>query len=177
MTLRQVAERKVAEATDWYQVYGAENGYEKMIDLFEELGIGDVYETLFEQNVDNDRFFVNVVAETTYGDADNITMKYDVKMFSRSGLDKTDRGRFGLITVEVDAKLKIEFPPHPGWMPDTLVKFLRRIWWRSLLRRQWRRAEEEAEENLRAFVNMMRKFYSLEPAVGKTRRVYYQPLF
>jgi hypothetical protein len=177
MALRSVAERTVAEADDWYQVYGAENGYEKMMDLFHELGIGDVHEKVFEQNVDNDRFYVEVVAEDEYAGSSNITKKFEVKMFSRDPLEKTDRGRFGIITVEIDVSLKLEFPDHPEWMPNVLVKFLRRIWWRTLLRRQWRRAEEEAEEKVRGFVNLMRKFYSLEPAVGKTRRVYYQPLF
>jgi len=175
MSLPSKEVRTVAEAEDWYQVYKVNRGYMRMQKILQwETDMDDVKEHYYEQNLDNNRFRSDTTATKKLDS--NTTLKFEIKLFPRSDYEETDQGLFGLMNMNISAKLITKFPIS-SFLPDSLNKVLRKIWWSLVYREQWERWEEYAEERLRKFITDFRRFYNLEPPVARTKRVDYEPLF
>lgn len=178
--MKESVERAVAGLEDWYQVYDAEAGYEDMLDLLKwNIEMDRVNETYYEQNMDNNMFRAEV---TSTKELDSrTTLKFDIRMHTRTsgnfgGLKDTERGNFGLASLEIDAILELSFP-GTKYLPDFLEGIFRKIWWNLAYKEQWERWEEFAFERLRRFATEMRAHYDLEPRPGQARRRRYEPIF
>lgn len=175
MSLPSKESRTVAKAEDWYQVYKINKGYERMQKILQwEVDMDDVNEHYYEQNMTNNRFRTKTTATKKLDS--NTELLFLIKIFPRSEYKDTDQGLFGLMQMDIKAKLVTSFPTS-SFLPDFLNKTLRKIWWSLIYREQWDRWEEYAEERLRKFITEFRKFYNLEPPVSRTKRVDYEPLF
>lgn len=171
--------REVVEAEDWYQAHRIVEMYRKMKKTLEQdMNFDDVQETFFEQNIDNGKFTTNIVATRElggHGIADtgaSTRMVFDIEYFSRTPVNATDKGYFGVMELNVAVKLEVDMPGKDRWL-DSL---LRRVWFNNVYRRQFRYWVEYSEEELIRYLNVVRSFFDLEPAVGKSRRLHFEPL-
>ncbi|MDY6771120.1 MAG: hypothetical protein SV186_04150 [Candidatus Nanohaloarchaea archaeon] len=171
--------REVAEAEDWYQAHGVVELYRKMKKMLEQdMNFDDVQETFFAQNMDNGKLTTNIWATRelgSHGIADSgasTHMIFEVVYFSRTPINTTDNGYFGTMELDVTTKLKVEMPGQDRWVDS----MLRRAWFNAIYRRQFRYWVEYAEEETIRYINMVREFLDMEPTVGKSRRLHFEPL-
>lgn len=168
-------EREVAEAMDWYQVHRAVEGYKKMRKLLKhDLDMDDVYEVYYEQNVDSGYFRAEIISTRKLGrhGGANVTLAFDIAMYTRSSPTQTEDGWFGVIELNPIAKLVVDLPGK-----DRIDhQLLRRVWYSLIFRNQFLYWVEQAEEELMRYINEMRNFYGLEPTIGKTERLHFEPL-
>lgn len=174
-----IPKRTVATAEDWYQVYDAEAGYEDMLDLLEwNVEMDSVNEIFYEQNVDTNMFRAKIISTKELDDRTDFVL--DIKMHTRSpgfgALEETEKGKFGMVTLTVNAQLDLS-PPSSHSLPGFLEKFFQKIWWNLVYQKEWERWEEYAVEWLRRYMNEMRNYYDLELRPGKAQRVHYEPIF
>ncbi len=173
------ASREVAEAEDWYQAHRIVEMYRKMKKMLEQdMNFDDVQEVFFEQNVDNGKFRTEIVATRHLGGhgirgtGANTDMIFEIEYFSRTPVNATDKGYFGVMELNVTAKLEVTMPGKRNW----LSSLLRRVWFNNVYRRQFRYWVEYSEEEILRYLNNVRSFFDLEPAVGKSRRLHFEPL-
>lgn len=171
--------REVAEAEDWYQAHGVVELYRKMKKMLEQdLNFDDVQETFFSQNMDNGKLRTNIWAMRelgAHGVADtgaDTQMIMEIEYFSRTPLNTTDDGYFGTMELNVTTELKVSMPGEDRWMDS----MLRRIWFNAIYRKQFRYWVEYAEEETVRYINTVREFLGMEPTVGKSRRLHFEPL-
>lgn len=161
---------------DWYQVHHVVEGYKKMRKLLKhDMDMDEVYEVYFEQNVDTGYFRAEIISTKElgrHGGAD-VTLAFDIAMYTRSAPTMTDDGWFGVLEMNPIAKLLVEMP---GDEDKYTHQFFRRIWYSLIFREQFLYWVEVAEEELIRYINEVRNFYGLEPTVGKTERLRYEPL-
>lgn len=174
-------EREVAEAYDWYQVHHIVEGYKKMLKLLrDDMHMDDTYEVYFEQNVGSGHFRSEIISIRDLGSersmkevGANVRLAFDIAMYTRHPPTETENGMFGILEMNPVAKLVVDLP---GEKDKTTHKFLRRVWYNLLFRDQFQYWAEYAEEQLNKYINEVRNFYGLEPTVGKTQRLTYEPL-
>ncbi|MDY6778600.1 MAG: hypothetical protein SVU32_08085 [Candidatus Nanohaloarchaea archaeon] len=171
--------REIAEAEDWYQTHRVVEMYRKMKKMMEQdMNFDDVQETFFMQNMDNGKFKTNIHATRelgSHGVADtgaNTEMVFDIEYFSRTPISDSDQGYFGTMELNVTAELQVTMPGRDSW----LHSMLRRLWFNAIYRKQFRYWVEYVEEELIRYINIVRKFFGLEPTVGKSRRLHFEPL-
>jgi hypothetical protein len=169
-------ERSIAEAMDWYQVHHVVEGYKKQRKILRQSAteMDDVYEVYYEQNVDSGYFRAEMVATKDLGrhGAADVTLAFDIAMYTRSPPTLTEDGWFGVLELNPIAKLVVDMPGD-----DKLThRAFRRIWYSLIFRRQFRQWVEEAEERLNTYINEVRNFYGLEPTLQKTERLHFEPL-
>lgn len=171
--------RHVAEAEDWYQTHRVVELYRKMKKMMEQdLNFDDVQETFFEQNVDNGKFRTEIYATRelgSHGIADSgasTRMIFDISYFSQAPIRQTDNGYFGTMEMDVEVILEVDMPGEDRYLDS----MLRRIWFNNIYRNQFRYWIEYSEEELIRYINEVRSFFGLEPTVGKSRRLHFEPL-
>jgi hypothetical protein len=171
--------REVAEAEDWYQAHGVVELYRKMKKMLEQdLNYDDVQETFFSQNMDNGKLHSEIWAMRELGSHGVADTGADTKMilkidyFSRTPLNTTDDGYFGTMELNVTTELELTMPGQDRWMDS----MLRRVWFNAIYRKQFRYWVEYAEEETLRYINEVRNFLGLEPTVGKSRRLHFEPL-
>jgi hypothetical protein len=174
-----MAEREIAEAEDRYQAHRVVELYRKMKKILEQdMNFDDVQETFFSQNMDNGKLDVELWAERelgAHGIADSgasTKLIFEIHYWAATPLRATDNGYFGLVELDVLTKLQVEMPGKDRFV-DSL---LRRVWFNSIYRRQFRYWIEYGEEETLRFINVVRNFLGFEPTVGKSRRLHFEPL-
>lgn len=171
--------RKVASARDWYQASRVVEMYRKMKKLLEQdMNFDEVQETFFEQNVDNGKFTTEIYATRDLGShgiedtGASTKMVFKIKYWAQTPLNSTDEGYFGTVELNADAHLKVKMPGKDRYFDSVL----RRIWFNSIYRKQFRYWVEYADEELIRYINNVRAFFGFEPTVGKSRRLHFEPL-
>lgn len=168
-------ERSIAEAMDWYQVHRIAEGYKKHRKILKhQLEMDEVYEVYYEQNVDTGYFRAEIVATRDLGrhGGAGVTLAFDIAMYTRSSPTQTDDGWFGVVELNPIAKLIVDMPGED----KASHRFFRRIWFSLIFRDQFNYWVEQAEEELLRYINEVRNFYGLEPSIGKTERLHFEPL-
>ena len=164
----------VAKAEDWLTIPRANEAYEKMMDIFgDELGIKDVNEYYFEENMDTKKFRAKIKAKNQLDTRTKLI--FDIVIFTDGPLKETDQGLYGKVVLKVNAILEIEFPYEEN-LPKVLKKTFGFIWWAFSYKRQFEYWKEVSEDKLKSFITEIRKYFNLEPPVGKIKRLHYKPI-
>ncbi len=174
-------EREVAEAMDWYQAHHIVEAYKKMKKLLnDDMNMDDTYEVYFEQNVGSGNFRSEIVSVRDLGRrsrtreiGSNVKLAFDIAMWTRTTPTTTDEGLFGVLEVNPIAKLVVEMPGDEHKFSHRLM---RRVWYELLFHEQFEYWAEYAEAELNRYINEVRNFFGLEPTLGKSERLSYQPL-
>lgn len=171
--------REVAEAEDWYQTNRIVEYYRKLKKMMEQdLNFDDVQEKFYSQNMTNNRFKTKIWAMRELGGhgirdrGASTRLIFEIEYFSQTPVRATDDGYFGTMQLDVTARLEVDMPGKDR-LPDSV---LRRIWFNAIYRQQFRYWVEYAEEELLRFINETRSFLGLDPTVGKSRRLHFEPL-
>lgn len=171
--------RVVAEAEDWYQATRVVEMYRKMKKMMEQdMNFDDVQETFFSQNIDNGKFKTHIMASRELGShgiqdtGASTELIFDIQYKTRTPLTSTEDGYFGTMELVAKAILEVEMPGEDKY----LHSLFRRIWFNNIYRKQFRYWVEYSEEELVRYINNVRSFFGFEPAVGKSRRLHFEPL-
>ncbi|MDY6789468.1 MAG: hypothetical protein SVV03_05920 [Candidatus Nanohaloarchaea archaeon] len=175
--------REVASVEDWYQTDGIVDLYKKMKKILEQdFNFDDVQEVFYMQNMDNNKFETEIYATNEVSTrgirkiqdiGSNTRVVYFINYFPRTPIKSTDDGYFGTMQLDITAKLEVDMPGKEDSLMDSVF---RRIWFNLLYRQQFYYWVEFTREELLRFVNRVREFLDLEPTVGKTRRLHFEPL-
>ncbi len=174
-------ERTVAEAMDWYQAHHIIEVYKKMKKILkDDMGMDDVQEPYFEQNVGSGSFRSEIIAVRDLGTRNrtrevgaDVQLAFDIAMWTRTDPTMTDEGMFGVLEVNPMAKVIVDMP---GDEHKFSHKLFRRIWYELLFHEQFEYWAEYAEAELNRYINELRNFFGLEPTLAKSESVAYEPL-
>ncbi|MDY6768769.1 MAG: hypothetical protein SVW02_01535 [Candidatus Nanohaloarchaea archaeon] len=174
-------EREVAEAMDWYQAHHIIEGYRKMKKLLnDDMNMDDTYEVYYEQNIGSGSFRSEIVSIRDIGSRSgtrdigaNVQLAFDIAIWTRTSPTMTDEGMFGVLEVNPVAKLVVDMPGDEHRFSHRLF---RRIWYELLFHEQFEYWVEYAEAELNRYINEVRNFFGLEPTLGKSERLSYEPL-
>ncbi len=164
----------IAKAEDWLTIPRVNEAYEKMMSIFdEELGITDVNEYYFEENMDTKKFRAKIKAKNKLDS--RTTLIFDIVIFTDGPLKETDEGLYGKVILKVNAKLEINFPYDKN-LSKPLKKIFSFMWWTFSYRKQFEYWREVSEDKLNSFISEIRKYFNLEPPVGKIKKLHYKPI-
>jgi len=164
----------IAKAEDWLTVDRVNEVYEKQMNIFsEELGIKDVNEYYFEQNLDTKGFKAKLTAKEKLDT--RTTLLFDIKMFSDGPIKEVDGNLRGKVRVSVNAVLQINGPAE-GNLPKSLKTLFTFMWWYFSYNRQFAHWQEYGISRLNQYISAVREFLGLEPAIGKIKRMSYKPI-